>query len=201
MVERPPCDAERVTIQPLKPIDPSQLRIVRHPDPVLRQKATPIPEVTTLVRDVAQRMIELMRSEDGAGLAAPQVGLSWRMFVVEIPPDEAKGRSVSAQPATATLGPIVYINPRLATPSGAVEGAEEGCLSLPGIWGEVLRAPVVTIRATGLDAQPFESTAAGLLARCWQHEMDHLDGVLILDRMTQASRLKNRSKVRELERE
>ncbi len=192
---------EGVTIRVLKPIDPGQLRIVRYPDPVLRQKATPIPEVTTLVRDVAQRMIELMRSEDGAGLAAPQVGLGWRMFVVEIPPDEAKGRSVSAKPMTATLGPIVYINPVLTTPSGAVEGAEEGCLSLPGIWGEVLRPPVISIRATGLDGLAFESTATGLLARCWQHEMDHLDGVLILDRMTQASRLKNRSKVRELERE
>jgi peptide deformylase len=180
------------------PIDVPNLFIVDYPAEVLRRKADPVPKVTDEVRAVAQRMIQLMDDAEGVGLAAPQVGLSWRLFVAHVPEDE--GRSADASPVTATRRPTVYINPVISAPEGAPVPSSEGCLSLPDIRGDVLRPPIVTITATDLDANQFTTRGAGLLARCWQHELDHLDGVLIIDRMTQMSRLKNRAAIRDLER-
>lgn len=180
-------------------VDVSKLSIVQYPDPALRRAAKPVTEVTSEVRQVAARMIELMREAEGVGLAAPQVGLPWRLFVAEVPPDE--DRSTTSSPVTATDGPVVYINPHLSDPRNGIEPCEEGCLSLPDIRGEVFRPPVITISATDLDGNRFTQTGAGLLARCWQHELDHLDGVLIIDRMSQSSRMKVRARVRDLERQ
>lgn len=179
-------------------VDPANLDVVVYPAPVLRRKAERIAEVTEEVRSVAGRMIELMYEEEGIGLAAPQVGLSWRMFVTHVPPGEK--RTLEDSPATCQAKAVVYINPVLTEPKGEVESAEEGCLSLPDIRGMVLRPPVIKITATDLDGKQFSQTATGLLARCWQHEYDHLDGVLIIDRMSQLSRMKNRLAIRDLER-
>ncbi len=181
------------------PVNPAHLGVIHYPDPVLRQKAARIPAVTAEVRAVALRMLELMREHEGIGLAAPQVGLAWRLFVTNVP--EGEDRSASADPPTALPEPMVYINPVISEPEGRPESESEGCLSLPDIRGDVLRTPTVTIKATGLDGKEFSRRGTGLLARCWQHELDHLDGVLILDRMSQMSRLKNRAAVRALERE
>lgn len=183
--------------------DPAALRLVTYPAAVLRRKAAPVATVDDHVRAVARRMIEIMQQEDGVGLAAPQVGLPWRLFVCHVPEEPETSdepRSASAHPITATIAPTVYINPIIADPRGELEGAEEGCLSLPNIRGEVHRPPIVTITALGLEGTPFTQTGTGLLARCWQHEMDHLDGVLIIDRMTAMSRLRVRSAVKALER-
>lgn len=180
------------------PVDPSRLRILHYPAPVLLERADAVPRVTAEVRAVAERMVELMREADGVGLAAPQIGLAWRMFVADVPP--AEDRSPEDDPPTATACPRVFINPVVVRTEGAAEPDEEGCLSLPEIRGDVLRPPVVTVRATGEDGHEFSLRCGGLLARCCQHEIDHLDGVLILDRFTQMSRLKNRSAVRDLER-
>lgn len=179
------------------PTDPAALSILQYPDPVLRRKAKAVAEVTDEVRAVAGRMIQLMQGVEGIGLAAPQVGLSWRMFVAHVPASES--RSAEADPPTATAGPRVYINPVLSAPLGVPEPFVEGCLSLPEITGEVLRPPVITVTAMDLEGKKFTLTGAGLLARCWQHETDHLDGMLILDRMTQKWRLKNRAAIRALE--
>jgi len=167
-------------------INPDNLRIVCYPDPVLRQRAREIPEVTDAVRAVAQRMIALMHDADGVGLAGPQVGLSWRLFVANARDDEEPDR--------------VYINPVLRDPQGAVEPHEEGCLSLPRIYGDVWRPPTITIEATDLNGERFTMTAGGMLARVWQHETDHLDGRLIIDRFGQIDKLANRKAIRELER-
>ncbi|MBC7772372.1 MAG: peptide deformylase [Pyrinomonadaceae bacterium] len=175
----------------------SKLSIVQYPDPILRHKAKPVQEITAEVKAVAERMIQLMLEAEGVGLAAPQVGLAWRLFVAHVP--EGEDRSVTAVPPSATLMPQVYINPVLSKPLGGIEPFEEGCLSLPEIRGEVYRPPTITITAMGLDGITFTRTATGLLARCWQHEIDHLDGTLIIDRMTQISRLKNRSLLRAME--
>lgn len=180
------------------PVDPSNLRLRFYPDPVLRQKAAPVGEVTEEVRKVAAEMVEIMKEEDGIGLAGPQVGVPWRIFVADVP--EGQKRSASAEPPTATKGPRVYINPVLSKPEGAPEPYEEGCLSLPDIRGDVLRPPTITITYTDLEGKQATETAAGLLARCWQHETDHLDGVLIIDKMTQIFRMKNKSAIRDLER-
>lgn len=184
------------------PVDPSSLAIVHYPDPVLRRKAEPVPEVTDEVRAVALRMIELMHEARGIGLAAPQVGLPWRLFVCHVPAEDPGEVTDPAapEPLTATAEPTVYINPVLSDPRAPTESATEGCLSLPDIAGDVLRSHAITIEALDLDGKPLRHTAAGLLARCWQHENDHLDGVLILDRMSHLSRLRSRSAVRSLER-
>jgi peptide deformylase len=179
--------------------DPSMLGIINYPDPVLRRRATVVPPSDEATRRVAQRMIQLMFEAEGIGLAAPQVGLDWRMFVAHVPASET--RSPESDPPTATASPLVFIDPVLSEAEGAPEPYEEGCLSLPEITGEVLRPPVITITATDLEGQRFTRRAAGLLARCYQHEFDHLEGVLILDRMTQMSRLKNRLAVKRLEKE
>jgi len=190
-------------------IDPKSLRIVRYPDPALRRRAARVNEPTSpQVRAVAQRMIELMYEAEGIGLAAPQVGLPWSLFVVDVPPtDDDHQQATPAFPGTSvtdritnTQGPLVYVNPTLADPAGPPEPANEGCLSLPEIRGDVLRPPHITVNATDLEGKPFTTHAAGLLARCIQHEYDHLQGVLILDRFTQMSRLRNRAAIRSLER-
>lgn len=168
-----------------------------YPAAVLRQKAAPVAGVTEEVRAVARRMIELMHEAEGIGLAAPQVGLAWRMFVVHVP--EGDERLATGDPISATESPTVYINPVLTGLIGRLIPHEEGCLSLPDIRGDVMRPEVATIRATGLDGKEFTQNGAGLLARCWQHENDHLDGVLIIDRMTPLSRMSNKAAIRELE--
>jgi peptide deformylase len=164
---------------------------------VLRRRGADVSAVTDEVRAVARRMIELMFEAEGIGLAAPQVGLSWRMFVAHVP--ESEDRSLGDVPATATAHPVVYINPVLSEFSRDLTPYDEGCLSLPEISGDVRRPSQATITAVGIDGTPFTARGSGLLARCWQHELDHLDGVLIIDRMTPGSRLRNRAAVRRLE--
>ncbi len=146
-------------------------------------------------------MIELMHDAEGIGLAANQVGLEWRLFVADVPhsDDPQDGRSLDSDPASATRGPVVYINPVLSEPERDLVSYEEGCLSLPEIRGDVRRASAITISALTEHGEPFSARAGGMLARCWQHEVDHLDGVLILDRMTQISRMKTRAAVKRLE--
>jgi peptide deformylase len=180
------------------PVEIANLSILEYPAKVLRTRAKPLREVTDATREVAARMIQLMYEAEGIGLAAPQVGLSWSMFVVHVPENEQ--RSASLHPQTATSGPIVLINPKITGFEGAPEPSEEGCLSLPEIRGDVLRPPIVTMEAIDQMGKPLLIRAAGLLSRCLQHEFDHLQGVLILDRMTQLSRMKVRSAVRDLER-
>jgi len=179
------------------PIDIANLKLQIYPAPVLRKKAAKIPAVTEEIRAFAAAMLRIMRLEEGIGLAAPQVGVSLRMFIVDVPPTDK--RSFEVDPPTATNGPFVYINPKLSSPLGAILPDEEGCLSLPDIRGDVLRAPTITITATNLQGEAFTQTGTGLLARCWQHEYDHLDGVLIIDKMVQMSRIKNRAAIRDLE--
>jgi peptide deformylase len=178
-------------------VDPAKLRVRLYPDKMLRQKAEPI-DLTPNVLEVAERMVELMYESEGIGLAAPQVGLAWRMFVADVPPCE-EDQAESDLPTT-TKGPVVYINPELSEPARNIEPFEEGCLSLPDIRGDVIRPTEISITAIDHEGNSKTHRAAGLLARCWQHEFDHLDGVLIIDRMTQASRAMVESQIRLLER-
>ena len=178
-------------------IDPAALFIIHYPHPTLREKALPVGEVTGEVRAVAERMLELMNEAEGIGLAAPQVGLGMRLFVVNVPSSE--DYSVDADPPEASDGLLVCIDPELSGFSDELEPYDEGCLSLPEITGSVRRPHEVTLTATGLDGERFTVRAGGLLARCIQHENDHLDGVLIIDKMQQLSRMKNRRAIKELE--
>lgn len=192
------------TSEPIGSIDPTGLHLRFHPDAVLRAKARPVGKVTDNVREVAQRMLQIMHEEEGIGLAAPQVGLPWRMFVCMVPADPQADPPSQDNPADGiqqdTAGkPIVCIDPTL-TPGGALESFEEGCLSLPDIRGQINRQVEVSMEATGLDGNRTTINAAGLLARCIQHEVDHLDGVLIIDKFGQLDRLRTRSAIRRLER-
>lgn len=165
--------------------DPEKLEIVLYPHPALRGVAEPVGEIDDSIRAIVKKMIELMHEAPGVGLAAPQVGLPLRMFVANPTGEQGDDR--------------VYINPQLVNPQGPNAPREEGCLSLPGINVEVRRPSAITIRATDEQGQPFEDSADDLLARIWQHEYDHLQGVLIIDNMSMIDRMANRRAIRELE--
>ncbi|MBO6514421.1 MAG: peptide deformylase [Phycisphaerales bacterium] len=178
-------------------VDPSKLRIEIYPTEVLRTKADEV-EVNDETRAVAARMVDLMRGAEGIGLAAPQVGLTWRLFVAHVPAQDDD--PIDADIPSTTDEPQAFFNPEIVETSGDLEPFDEGCLSLPGITGEVRRPATVTMRALDLEGNQVEVRATGLLARCWQHEIDHLDGVLILDKMSQMSKLKHRSRIKAMER-
>lgn len=149
-------------------IKPAELTILHYPAPALRMRARSIGKIDDEVRAVAARMIDLMREAKGVGLAAPQVGLSWRLFVTEVPEDRA---------------PKIYINPKLTNFGPELEIGEEGCLSLPGIQVEIERPNSVMLSALDLEGKEVTTQGHGFAARVWQHEFDHLNGVLIIDRL------------------
>jgi len=186
--------------RPDVPIDADALHLVLYPDPTLRVRAAPVEGVDDDVRKIVRRMLEVMYEEQGIGLAAPQIGVSRRIFVLHVPPND-DDRTLDSDPPSATDGPMVFINPEITALEEAPEAFEEGCLSLPDIRGDVLRPPIATVKALDAKGNTFTMRCGGLLARCVQHEFDHLEGVLIIDRMTQMSRLRTRLAVRDLERD
>lgn len=169
------------------PLDPAKLSVIHYPDPRLRARSKEISKITDEVVTVARRMLQLMHEAPGVGLAAPQVGLNLRMFVASHTGKEEDDK--------------VFINPVITPIGKTLVEMDEGCLSLPEIDISVLRPVEVKIEATGLDGQTFTLTSNELAARIWQHELDHLDGVLIIDRATPMDRLACRKKLRELEEE
>lgn len=173
-----------------------KLKIVHYPHPVLRTKAQPLGGVSEEVRAVARKMIELMHEARGVGLAAPQVGLPWRLFVANPTGDASGGASGSGGGGG---GDRIYINPVLTDPSETTARAEEGCLSIPGVNVHVMRPAGITITAMNEHGEKITDTSADLLARIWQHETDHLDGVLIIDRMTPADGRSVRRVIAQLE--
>ncbi len=151
------------------------LNIARMGRPVLRAKARPVSDPTDpAIRRLARDMIETMLDAPGVGLAAPQVHEPLRLIVVRVPADRADGAPV---PET------VLVNPELEPIGGGVELGWEGCLSVPGLRGIVPRHARVLYRALDLEGNRIKGEAAGFHARVLQHEVDHLDGVLYLDRM------------------
>jgi len=158
--------------------------MTRYPTPVLAEAAEPIDEITDDIRRLAERMIDVMLETKGVGLAGPQVDVGLRIFVVSI-----DGTKQNAK---------VYINPTIET-SGGLEANEEGCLSLPGIYARIKRYKQCAVTATDLDGNSFTEYGEGLLARVFQHEFDHLEGMLIKDRMGHAAKIVSRKRLKELE--
>lgn len=181
------------------PINPSNLYIVRYPAEILRERADEVPEIDSHAQSVAQTMIQLMAEAPGIGLAAPQVGLPWRLFVAHVPPDPEDPDPVTPGVLTSTKEPTVYFNPKLTDFSKDLEPYDEGCLSLPEITGTVRRPSTVTITALDSEGNEFTHRASGLLARCWQHEMDHLDGVLIIDKFSPMDTRRSKRAIQQLE--
>ena len=143
----------------------AKLNIVKHGDPVLRKVCRPVDTITPRVLTLLDDMVETMRAANGVGLAAPQVGILRRIVVIEVEPGEV----------------IELINPKIIAFSGEQDG-QEGCLSVPGRWGMVKRPMHVTVRALNRKGEEFEITGHELLARCFCHELDHLDGALYIDK-------------------
>lgn len=139
-----------------------------YPDPVLRKQAQPVTVIDAKLRQLAADMVETMQNAEGVGLAAPQVGESIRMVIVDFNPEEGD--------------PRVLINPVVTKRSGKKELRKEGCLSFPGLHTPIKRSPVVICEAQNLDGEIVEYRAEGLAARAVQHELDHLDGLLFVDK-------------------
>ena len=149
----------------------SDLRIVHFPHPALRWKSKDVTRIDAQLKDWIAQMFELMYAARGIGLAANQVGLPYRLFII----------NPSADPAEKELEQV-FINPQIIKRNGS-EDAEEGCLSLPEIYGPVTRAERITVEAFDLSGENFAYELGGIHARVVQHESDHLDGVMFTDRI------------------
>lgn len=156
------------------------LTVRRYGDPILRRRAAPVETVTPEIRRIVADMIDTMYDEVGIGLAAPQVGIPLRLIVV----GDDETREARA-----------LVNPVIAEAAGEAT-AEEGCLSIPGIFAPVSRAASVTVAARDLDDQPLTIQGHGLFARVLQHEIDHLDGVLFIDRLDPVTRDRIKRKIK-----
>jgi peptide deformylase len=157
--------------------------IVTLPDPVLRRKARPVTKFDADLQTLIEDMIETMRAAPGVGLAAPQVGVSEQLAVIEYAEEnEDEELDESKPPKPKKL--FVIINPEIVKPSDEMVMGVEGCLSIPGLVGEVERYQSLQIKALNRHGRPVKIKAEGWLARIFQHEIDHLNGVVFPDRAT-----------------
>lgn len=147
------------------------LEIKEYGEPVLREKSLPVKEITPEILNLIRDMAETMYTAPGVGLAAPQVGVSKRIIIID---GEEEGL-------------IVLINPTMVKSEGEVI-EEEGCLSIPGVYSEVKRSSKVTVKALNESGEPIKITKEGLIARALQHEIDHLEGILFVDRIGKVKR-------------
>lgn len=166
-----------------------RVQIIKYPHPTLRHKSKPLKRVDRELKQIIAEMFERMYSDQGIGLAANQVDLPYRLFVINVKGDPAEEGEAK-----------VFINPVITRKSGSAE-AQEGCLSFPDIWAPVRRPEKIMVTAYGIDGQEFCYEMDGLYARAVQHELDHLDGVLFVDRLSEANQLEVREDLEELIRE
>ena len=148
--------------------------ILVYPDPFLVRKAAPVAAVTDRIRTLISDMFQTMYAAEGVGLAATQVGVGKRVVVLDV------------SPVDETVAPLAVVNPEIVSRDGSVIGVE-GCLSVPGVQGEVCRAETVEVRGMDELGNPLRIRAAGILSRALQHEIDHLDGILFIDRLSSSA--------------
>jgi len=173
-----PSRARPVTQPQLEPYQRMALRaVLKFPDKRLQEISTPIEKITDEIRELASDMLEVMYDEPGIGLAAPQVGVTSRLIVIdtEWTADDAERH------------PLVLVNPEIVESSGKIVWTE-GCLSVPDFEADVERASHVVLRASNLEGEDLEIAASELQAVCFQHEIDHLDGILFIDRVSRLKR-------------
>ncbi len=184
----------------MQPIEEEQSVLVRtiliYGDDALRRKSRPVTSVTPELRELAQDMLETMRAANGVGLAAEQVGEDAALCVIDVPRDAERPDCVEANAGIPM--PLIMLNPQISAHEGQQRG-EEGCLSFPDISAPVTRAMEVTASYNDLDGAAQTVTARGLLARAIQHEMDHLNGVLLVDRMSPLQRLSMAGQLKRLQ--
>ena len=179
------------------------LQILEYGDPILRAKGKPIENIDDRIRELAANMIETMHAANGVGLAAQQIGEALQLTVLDVSlvedrPSTLKldGRDVDPKAAM----PLVLINPKIEL-RGANEVGVERCLSFPEITGDIDRAKSVIVRAQTLEGRTIEIQASGFLARAIQHEADHLNGILFIDRMNSAAKAALSSRLKRLQKE
>ena len=180
-----------------------KLPIVRYGDPVLRAKGQRINTVDARVRELAANMIETMHEAHGVGLAAQQVGEALQLTVIDITGAEDQESTMKlngAEVEPISSMPLVLLNPELTLGEETGIGVE-GCLSFPEITGDIRRALSIILRAETLEGEPLEIEASGLLARAVQHEVDHLNGILFIDRMSAATKVALRSRLKRMQKE
>jgi peptide deformylase len=170
------------------------LPIVLYGDPVLRRKCATVTAVTDEIRALAKDMLETMHDARGVGLAAPQIAKAVQMAVIELPPQNPEKPNTTivkldgVEKKPDEIGPVVFLNPKLELHREKADG-EEGCLSIPGLRYDVRRSATTTVTYLGLDGATHTIECDGLLARAFQHEIDHLNGILFIDRLSAASKL------------
>ncbi|MDO8424871.1 MAG: peptide deformylase [bacterium] len=153
--------------------------IIKYPNPILKKKSKEVERIDEEVKKLAEDMIETLQNSQGVGLAAPQINVPKRIIAVQM-----------------KEGPKVFLNPEVVKKSRETEIREEGCLCLPGVYLKVKRAKSVEIAAQDLEGKKINIKADGLAARVFQHEIDHLNGILILDKIPFLQKLKLRSKLK-----
>ncbi|MFO7937791.1 MAG: peptide deformylase [Kiritimatiellia bacterium] len=174
------------------------LPITTYGNKILREKATPVIDINDEIRQLVENMFETMYASNGVGLAAEQVGRTESLCIIDIPPDAEKEKCIEK---TVSAGmPLVLINPQIIASEGE-QRDEEGCLSFPQIGVQITRADQVTVSFTDLEGIRKTVSACGLLARAVQHELDHLDGVLLVDRMNSVQKLAVSGKLKRLQKE
>jgi peptide deformylase len=179
------------------------LPILEYGDPILRAKGKPIENIEDRIRELAANMIETMHAANGVGLAAQQVGEALQLTVLDVSlvedrPSTLKMDGEEVDPKAAM--PLVLINPEIEL-QGATETGVEGCLSFPEITGDIERATSVIVRAQTVEGSTTEIEATGFLARAIQHEGDHLNGILFIDRMNSAAKAALSSRLKRLQKE
>jgi peptide deformylase len=177
------------------------LEIVKYGHPVLRARGKKVPKITEEIRQLAADMIETMHHNAGVGLAAQQVGQPLQMTVIDVTgTDRPWTMEEDGKPAPAERMPLVLINPVVSEPEREQIGGE-GCLSFPEITAEIKRAERVRVEATNLNGERFQFHCTGLLSRAAQHEVDHLNGILFVDRMDSATKASLSGRLKRLQKE
>jgi peptide deformylase len=180
-----------------------RLSILQYGDPVLRAKGERINKIDNRIREMTQDMIETMHAANGVGLAAQQVGEPIQLTVIDVSqvedrPSTMKLNGKDVDPASVM--PLVLINPQVDLGS-ETEVATEGCLSFPEVTGDISRAKSIVVRGQDLEGNALEIETTGFLARAIQHEVDHLNGILFIDRMSSAAKTSLSSKLKRLQKE
>lgn len=166
-------------------IDAEKCRITHYPATVLARRAEPIEKIDDSVRRLVEKMTDIMLDNKGIGLAGPQVGLALRMFIISL---DGTRDSVRA-----------YINPKVTPVTDEIELFEEGCLSVPRVYTKIRRYKKCRVTATDLNGKQFTEDAEGLYARALQHEYDHVEGLTVVNRMSQTARIAHRRQLKRLE--
>ena len=180
-----------------------KLRIFQYGSPILRAKGEPVREIDDKIRQLAQDMIDTMHAAHGVGLAAQQIGAALQLTVLDVSQVEDRPSTLrlngrDADPKAAS--PLVLVNPEITLGAEMSLGVE-GCLSFPEVTGDIERAETVRVRAQALDGSSIELEATGLLARAIQHEVDHLNGILFIDRMNSAAKVALASRLKRMQKE